>query len=663
MEKDAKFFKTARKRKESYESYWQANFKEFDLDSNFYADEQWTQAQLSSREESGRPALTFNQVKQPVLRQINELRQNGPSIKISPKDQGASQETAEWFEGKIRDIQYQSNADNARLHAAKCAAIGGIGYYRVTARYVDNESFDQDLFCDRILDPKTVLYEPCEKPDFSDAKRCFVTERMQWEDYRAKYPGASLQSWDSKDERLNGWADEENIVIAEYWHIETEYTTLKVGERTRQVARNTVHFDKINGQEVLEETIWLGDCIPIIPVIADEVVSNGKRKISGMIRSARDPQKLLNAYASGQAEAVGLTNRVPYIGPKGTFKTDRNWRDAHLTNPAYLEYDIVYDQNGARVDVPPERQAVEPAIQALSQAVLQQVDAIKRAMGYADDVINPSQSKLSGVAEKRRSLSQETANYNISDALALAMWREGKIYLDVLPKILDTPRQLQLRSEAGDVSTANSTIEDENGETALVPGAEDQFHHILNRGRYDCAVDIGPDYATKAEEESDMLPQVVPPEMMPAFLDIYFKLRGYPDLEERAKLVAPPAVQQATQGQQPLPPQAQQAMAENQLLKAQVQQLSMELATKKYAVDAKHDSDMVSNMVKVVVAEISAKTQKDTAMLTAQMEAIAKKLEMFHESELAPGPDAGPLGIHPTMPPQPEPAGGMPAAQ
>ncbi len=690
MKKNEAFFETARKRKSASESYWSPIYEGFTDCAKYFTGDQWSQADIDNREPS-RPCLTFNQVRQPVLRQINQLRQNKPSIKINPKDLDATAATAELFEGKIRNIEYASQAHTSRAHAAKCAAIGGIGFYRLNAEYPDVASdddlsspsiFEQDLFVRPIIDPRSVLWSPkagLTKLDFSDGDYCFVAQTLPWDDYKREYPNASMLGWDAKDERLAGWANEENITIAEYWHVESrraEVVALADGtislrdklsaeqlgekdanvEQRRMVDRKTVHFDKINGVETLEETTFPGYCIPILTVLGDQMLVESARKLAGMITDVRDSQRLLNAYGSGEAEAIGLSNRVPVMGPKGMFKSDSNWKNANVTNPAFLEYDLVYDNNGQIIPAQPQRLMGEAQIQALSQASLQMSDSINRGMGYSDNVVQPSaQNDLSGIAVQRRTLQSNTSNFHITDSLALAMWHEGNIYLDVLPKLHDTPKALQTTSESGEVSTHFLAAPDESGALQLVRGHEQEPHHRLDIGKYSCTVTVGPDYPTKIEEESDFLAQLIgqDPGLTASFLDLIFKMRGYPDLEERAKMIAPPAVQAAAAGQKAPDPQTQALKAQNQALTAKLQQMLFEQKAETEKMRSQFQMKILDVTGKLMAADIAAKSKETTDMLDARMQSIEHTLTMLHESELAPTPDTGPPGIHPNAPPEP----------
>jgi hypothetical protein len=121
--------------------------------------------------------------------------------------------------------------------------------------------------------------------------------------------------------------------------------------------------------DILDETDWLGDEIPIVPVLGKQVIVDGKIKLYSLVRFLRDPQQLFNYYKSGIAEKIGLANRVPYIGYKGQFK-DQKWRDANVRNYAYLEVEPV-QINGAPAPLP-QRQVLDEYIQALSLAASQE---------------------------------------------------------------------------------------------------------------------------------------------------------------------------------------------------------------------------------------------------------------------------------------------------
>ena len=52
----------------------------------------------------------------------------------------------------------------------------GTGYVRVVSRYVDERSFDQELYIDRIRNPFSVYFDPSStSPDGLDTKWVLIT--------------------------------------------------------------------------------------------------------------------------------------------------------------------------------------------------------------------------------------------------------------------------------------------------------------------------------------------------------------------------------------------------------------------------------------------------------------------------------------------------------
>src|SRR4249920_1452065 len=111
-------------------------------------------------ERAGRPCLTYNQTRQHNIQIINDGRQNKAQIKVTPTGGRASYESAQVFSGIIRRIEYQSKAVDAYSTAIYHQVESGIGYVRVETDYVDQNSFDLDLFVRRVADPFTIYCDP-----------------------------------------------------------------------------------------------------------------------------------------------------------------------------------------------------------------------------------------------------------------------------------------------------------------------------------------------------------------------------------------------------------------------------------------------------------------------------------------------------------------------
>jgi hypothetical protein len=96
----------------------------------------------------------------------------------------------------------------------------------------------------------------------------------------------------------------------------------------------------LSGSDVLEETPWAGKFIPIIPVYGEDLNIEGKRHLSGLVRPAKDPQRMFNYWRTLTTELVALAPKTPFIGPSRLVRDRRaKWATANTETHAYIEYD------------------------------------------------------------------------------------------------------------------------------------------------------------------------------------------------------------------------------------------------------------------------------------------------------------------------------------
>jgi hypothetical protein len=72
--------------------------------------------------------------------------------------------------------------------------------------------------------------------------------------------------------------------------------------------------------EVLEESDWPGMHIPVVPVIGEEVRVGRDVYRHGIVRYARDLQRMENYYASAETEVIALQPKAPWLGTKKQFQ-------------------------------------------------------------------------------------------------------------------------------------------------------------------------------------------------------------------------------------------------------------------------------------------------------------------------------------------------------
>lgn len=582
--------------------------EKFLTDLEFYDGEQWDQSIKQQRLLDRRPCLTINRLPGSVHQVTNEIRKDKPAPDITPVDDKGDVQTAEVLQGLIRHIEQQSNAPAVRSYASFYSVVTGRGYYRVTTDYTDPMGFDQEIYLKRIHNPATVYMDPaCNEQDCSDAEWCFIVTDLTEEKHRAfrKRYGKEISSAENFRSIADGdplWRWQGGVRIAEYFcrHMErVEIAMLGDGsvvplEQVRPgtpiLARRTTEVPRveravIDGAEVLERTEWPGRWIPVITVYGEEYNINGRQKISGMVRNAKDPQRMLNYWESAKTELIALAPRTPWVVAEGQLENhEQEWAQANTRNFAYLQYKVK-DVNGHPVP-PPQRQAYEPPVQAITVAQAQTIDHLKATTNVYDASLGNRSNETTGIAIRARQVQGDTANYHYKDNLAIAVTHEARILIDLIPKIYDRPgRVARIIGEDGSSRSVqlmpknlppeqqqaliNSVRQPENGQIMSI--------YDLNAGRYDVTVGIGPSYATKRQESADSMLAFAQaaPELVPRYADLFVRAQDWPAAKEIADRVRPPDI--PPDDETPIPPQVQAQMSQMQQQNEQLQLLNQEM--------------------------------------------------------------------------------------
>jgi hypothetical protein len=562
----------------------------------FRAGEQWPADIKASRDLDNRPCLTINRLPQFVRQVTNDQRQNRPSIKVSPVDDKADPDTAKVFQGLIRNIERNSNADVAYDTGFEGGVTKGFGYWRVLTAFSDPFSFKQEIKIKRIRNSFTVYLDPhYQEPDASDANYGFVFEDMSHDDYKAKYPNsqlASMTDWKSIGDNMPGWSDSSTYRVAEYFYKtfkEVDICLLSDGSvveksklpkvmpegltvvKERKTTLPAIKWCKLNAVEVLEETDWPGQWIPIVPVLGDELDIDGRKVLEGVIRHAKDPQRMYNYWASSETETIALAPRAPFIGAEGQFEGHMAaWKTANTKNHAFLQYKP--KTFGGQLAPPPQRQTYEPAVQAITQARMQSADDLKATTGIYDAALGNRSNEISGRAIEGRRRQAEVSNFHLIDNLSRAIRHTGRILVDLIPYIYDVPDVIRILGEDGEPEMVQiNQIFTKDGK---------QIAHNFGIGKYDVNVSVGPSYASKRQEAAESMMDFTKalPQQASLVLDLIAKNLDWPGADlfaERFKKSLPPGIAEEKDGEkQPLPPEAQQQM---QKMSQMIEQLTGKL--------------------------------------------------------------------------------------
>lgn len=548
-------------------------------DLRFYAgspDNQWqwpndvlqTRGSSQGPVVSARPCLTINKLPQHVKQITNEQRMNRPTIKVLPVDDKSDIEMADVFNGVIRHIEYTSDADVAYDTACENQVTYGEGYLRILTEYCDDTSFDQEIKIGRIRNSFSVYMDPMiQDPAGADARWCFITEDMTKDEYERAYPKASpistLTARGIGDSSINQWISETTVRVAEYFYIECEKATLNLypgnqtaltgtpedsllramfGKplRSRQSDRERVKWCKTNGYEILEESEWAGSFIPVVRVVGNEFEVDGQLYVSGLVRNAKDAQRMYNYWCSQEAEMLALAPKAPFIGYGGQFEGyEQQWKTANTQNWPYLEVNPdVTDGQGAVLPLP-QRAQPPMASSGLLQAKAGASEDIKSTTGQYNASLGMTSNERSGKAILARQRESDVGTYHYADNLARAVRHIGRQLVDLIPKIYDTARVARILGEDGEPSTVKMNPDQEEPVKKIMGPGGVVVDKIYNPrvGKYDVRVITGPGYATKRQEALESMAQLLQgnPQLWQVAGDLFVKNMDWPGAQDLAK--------------------------------------------------------------------------------------------------------------------------------
>ncbi len=583
------------KRCEDHESEVRPRFKEdlrfanADPDNGF----QWPADMRKSREADKRPCLTINKVKQHNRQITNDARQNKPSVRVYPVDNGADKKTAEILNGIIRHIEANSSADTAYDTAAEFAVDAGIGYWRVVTDYAADDSFDQEIFIKRVKNPLNIYLDPdIQEADGSDARFGFVFEDMPREEFEATYSEAQAVDWEKPSDV---WCGKDTIRVAEYFkRIESSDTlfsngmraselskedlaVVKAQFRSRPVKKTQVKWYLLAGDQCLEQKDWPGRYIPIVRVVGEEVEIDGKIERKGHTRAMKDAQRMYNYWTSSAVEHVALQSKIPYVGPAQAFESyEQYWNNANTANLPYLPFNHI-DENGNPIPAP-QRQQPPTMAAAYMQGMQVASEEMKMASGQYDASMGAKSNETSGRAIMARQHEGDTATFHFIDNIARAIKYTGKILIDLIPKIYDTERVIRILGEDGAEDQAHINPAMQRA-YAQMQGPDGAIKEIYNPsiGRYDVIVSVGPSYSTRRQEAFLALNDMASrnPALMQVAGDIVMKAADFPmadELAQRFEKTLPPNLKD----EKAQSPEVQQMQAAMQQMQAQMQAMAAE---------------------------------------------------------------------------------------
>jgi hypothetical protein len=645
--------------------------------------EQWNAAVRARRQIQDQPMVTINKTHTHWLHVVNEGKENKAAVTVHPVGGAATYDSAQIFAGVVRHIELKSDAQTAYDKAREFQVGGGIGYWRIVTDYADENSFDQEIYIRQIPDPLSVYLDPHIKTvEGSDARFGFVFDDMPRDKAEAKY-GAVLDKQTFGDGALS-WNRKDIVRVAEYYEVieSKEWLYAIEGDegieyvreselpdearpmlkaafdqgnaQRRRVDKRTVMHYLIVGDKIVESSTWAGKYIPIIRVPGEEIIIEGKLDRKGMVRYLKDPQRSYNYNASAALEFGALQSKSPYTAPVEAIEGLENyWATANTQNHAYLPYNHA-DENGNPIPSP-ERQQPPSSAPVYLEGMQTAERELMMASGQYEATFSEQGNEVSGISLERRQKQGSRVTFHFKDNESKAIGFTGKQLIDLIPKIYDTKRIINILAENGDKQQIQI---DPTQKVALQQNKDESEAKVVaifnpNVGTYDVIAKAGPNFETRREDAFNAMTQLLgsDPQLAQVIGDLYMGNADFPaadKLQERMRnwirATNPGALGEGpTPQEQQLQQQLQQAMQVIQHLQQELQDKTkaQEMEKQRLDMDAlNHLALRMENDKETIVDAFKAETDRFKTLLAAldpeQISAVVRKT--LQEMMTAPNP-------------------------
>ncbi|MCK9513670.1 MAG: hypothetical protein M0R28_20935 [Pigmentiphaga sp.] len=586
FESEATFLQHVRKLYSADVEADRENRDEMTLDARFLAGEQWEQAVKTRRNAANKPTLTINRLPAYVAQLVGNRRLNDTGLKVIP-DTGGTREIAKVREGLIRNIQKVSNAQYVFDKAFEQTVIGGLGNFQIHLDYAHDDVFEQDIRFAAIPNPLSVVWDQNSvDPSGADAEHVFVIDKMPRSDFKKLYPDAQAGDFDAETSnfsRTGGWDTADTVQIASFWRMLSEprivalmkdgsvqdVTELDVEEwfdvvaldqdnepMIREVQRKYAQMYLLSSQDILAGPYEIPvQRVPVFRVPGWELFIEGDRIRWGLVRFARDPQRLHNYWRSTIAEKLVGAPKAKWLAADTAVEgREDTFRKSHISDDPLLVWNA--DSGQAPVRTPPLD--MEGAL--IEQAGVASQD-IRDVLNIHEANLGIQSNEVSGRAIMARQRVGEVGTVIYQDNLNMAIEEAGKVVNQLIPFVYDTPRIIKVLGP--DMQTEELVkINDEGGID-------------ITTGKYSISVTTGPSYTTRRVEAREEMMAVVNamPNVMGVAADKIVEAQDWPGADEIARRLRTqlPAGIVNEQDMDPQQAQAQQAAQ-------QAQQKQQELA-------------------------------------------------------------------------------------
>jgi hypothetical protein len=251
----------------------------------------------------------------------------------------------------------------------------------------------------------------------------------------------------------------------------------------------------MSGGRILRDDGFIaGKHIPIVPVYGKRWFIDNVERCCGIVRMAKDAQRLKNMQLSKLAEISAYSSiEKPILTPEQVAGHQMMWADDNIRQYPYLLINPVTGPDGSQQISGPvaytKSAAIPPSLAALLEVTERDMQDILGSPQQADKMV----SNISGKAVELIQTRLDTQTFLYMSNYARGMQRGGEIWLSMAVDVYVEPgRRMKSVGSGGEVESVElmkPRINAQTGEMELV--------NDLSRAKFDVAADVGPSSTSK----------------------------------------------------------------------------------------------------------------------------------------------------------------------
>lgn len=239
---------------ESYE-YFRKNVDRYNEFTKFVFYESMTQQDKQVLDELGKPTVEFNILEAFVSRLRGEFSKQQPSLTVRAADgipismlNDDFTRLLEVIEAHLRAIFFDAANDKLEYNVYSDLLAGGYSVMEVYTDYVNEKSFEQNIYVDRVFDPTLTGFDPTARESHKgDGKFCFQMYPRTRDQFEAEYGKKAAENMKfSKNIQGFGWSyrgeREDIILVCDYY--EKQYKNTKIYKLTNGVTVTKKEYDE-----------------------------------------------------------------------------------------------------------------------------------------------------------------------------------------------------------------------------------------------------------------------------------------------------------------------------------------------------------------------------------------------------------------------------------